>query len=82
VKLQNVIFHISFNLEQIILGKKLTRLFFGKKHYFTGGLMLRGYGESRLGSSFSGFCGRCSSLVCGYKLSLAHVLSDLVRTVC
>jgi hypothetical protein len=46
------------------------------------GLMLRGCGGSRFGSSFRGFCGRCGDLVCDYKLSLAYVLNGLFRAVC
>ena len=38
--------------------------------------------ESRLKSSFRKFYGRYSDLVCDYKLSLAHMLNDLFRTIC
>jgi hypothetical protein len=44
-------------------------------------LMLQGYNESRLGSSFRGFYGRYGDLVCGCKLPLTHVLDDLFHTV-
>jgi hypothetical protein len=44
--------------------------------------MLQGYNESRLGSSFRRFYGRCGDLVCDYRLSLAHVLGGLFRAVC
>ena len=45
-------------------------------------LMLQGYNESRLKSSFRKFYGRYNDLVCDYKLSLAHMLNDLFHTMC
>jgi hypothetical protein len=50
----------------------------------TNQLMLQGYNESRLKSSFRKFYGRytCNDLVCDYKLSLAHMLNDLFHTTC
>jgi hypothetical protein len=45
-------------------------------------LMLQGYNESRLKSSFRKFYGRYNGLVCDYKLSLAHLLNDLFHTIC
>jgi hypothetical protein len=56
--------------------------FSGRGGLLARGLMLQGCGGSRLGSSFRGFCGRCGGLVCDYKLSLAHVLSGLLRAIC
>jgi hypothetical protein len=41
-------------------------------------LMLQGYNESRLKSSFRKFYGRYNDLVCDYKLSLAHVSYNLL----
>jgi hypothetical protein len=41
-------------------------------------LILQGYNESRLKSSFRKFCGLYNDLVCDYKLSLAHILNDLL----
>jgi hypothetical protein len=43
----------------------------------TNKLMLQGYNESRLKSSF-----RYNDLVCDYKLPLAHMLDDLFHTIC
>ena len=40
-------------------------------------LMLQGYNESRLKWSFRKFYGRYNDLVCGYKLSLSHMLTNL-----
>ena len=48
----------------------------------TNKLMLQGYNESRLKSSFRKFYGRYNDLVCGYNLSLAHMLNDLFHTIC
>ena len=48
----------------------------------TNKLMLQGYNESRLKSSFRKFYGRYNDLVCDYKLSLAHMLNDLFHTIC
>jgi hypothetical protein len=48
----------------------------------TRGLMLQGCNESRLKSSFRKVYGRCSGLVCDYKLSLKRVLNDLFHTIC
>ena len=45
-------------------------------------LMLQGYNESRLKSSFRKFYGRYNDLVCEYKLSLSHILTDLFHTLC
>ena len=45
-------------------------------------LMLQGYNESRLKSSFRKFYGRYNDLVCDYKLSLSHMLTDLFHTLC
>ena len=45
-------------------------------------LMLQGYNESRLKSSFRKFYGRYNDLVCDYKLSLSHMLTDLFHTFC
>ena len=44
-------------------------------------LMLQGYNESRLKSSFRKFYGRYNDLVCDYKLSLSHMLTDLFHTL-
>jgi hypothetical protein len=44
-------------------------------------LMLQGYKESRLKSSFQKFYGRYNDLVCDYKLPLAHMLDDLFHTI-
>ena len=44
-------------------------------------LMLQGYSESRLKSSFREFYGRYNDLVCDYKLSLSHMLTDLFHTL-
>ena len=48
----------------------------------TNKLILQGYNESRLKSSFRKFYGRYNDLVCGYNLSLAHMLNDLFHTIC
>jgi hypothetical protein len=48
----------------------------------TNKLMLQGYDESRLNSSFHKFHGRYNELVCIYKLSQAHMLNDLFHTIC
>jgi hypothetical protein len=45
-------------------------------------LMMQGYNESRLKSSFRKFYGRYNDLVCDYKLGLAHMLDDLFHTIC
>ena len=45
-------------------------------------LTLQGYNESRLKSSFRKFYGRYNDLVCGYNLSLTHMLNDLFHTIC
>jgi hypothetical protein len=44
--------------------------------------MLQGYKESRLKSSFRKFYSLYSDHVCDYKLSLAHMLINLVYTLC
>ena len=48
----------------------------------TNKLMLQGYNESRLKSSFRQFYGRYNDFVCGYNLSLAHMLNNLFHTIC
>ena len=48
----------------------------------TNKLMLQGYNESRLKSSFRKFYGPYNDLVCDYKLTLAHMLNDLFHTMC
>jgi hypothetical protein len=48
----------------------------------TNKLMLHGYNESHLKSTFRKFYGRYNDLVCDYKLSLAHMLNDLFHTIC
>jgi hypothetical protein len=48
----------------------------------TNKLMLQGYNESRLKSSFRKFYGRYNGLVCDYKLSLAYMPDDLFHTIC
>ena len=45
-------------------------------------LMMQGYNESRLKSSFRKFYGRYNDLVCDYKLSPSHMLTDLFHTLC
>jgi hypothetical protein len=45
-------------------------------------LMLQGYNECRLKSSFCKIYGRYNDLICDYKLSLVHMLNDLFHTVC
>jgi hypothetical protein len=45
-------------------------------------LMLQGDNASRLKSSFHKFYGRYYDLVCGYNLSLAHILNGLFHTLC
>jgi hypothetical protein len=45
-------------------------------------LMLQGYNESRLKSSFCKFYCRYNDLVFDYKLSLAYMLNDLFHTIC
>ena len=45
-------------------------------------LMLQGYNESRLNSSFHKFYGRYNDPVCNYKLSLRYMLTDLFHTLC
>ena len=47
-------------------------------------LMMQGYNESRLKSSFRKFYGRYDDLVCDYKLhvSLSRMLTDLFHTLC
>jgi hypothetical protein len=47
----------------------------------TNKLMLQGYNESRLKSSFLKFCSRYNDLVCDYKLSQSHMLNDLFHTI-
>ena len=37
---------------------------------------------TRLKSSFRKFYGRYNDLVCDYKLSLSHMLTDLFHTLC
>jgi hypothetical protein len=45
----------------------------------TNKLMMQGYNESRVKSSFCKFYGLYNDLVCDYKLLLAHMLDDLFR---
>jgi hypothetical protein len=45
-------------------------------------LMLQGFNESHLKSSFSKFYGSYNDLVCDYQLSLAYMLNDLFHTIC
>ena len=45
-------------------------------------LMLQAYNESRFKSSFRKFYGRYNDLVCDYKFSLSHMLTDLFHTLC
>jgi hypothetical protein len=45
-------------------------------------LMLQGYNEFRLKSSFRKFYGRYNDLDCDNKMSLAHMLNDLFHTIC
>jgi hypothetical protein len=47
----------------------------------TNKLMLQGYNESRLKSSFRKLYDRYNDLVCDYKLPLTHMLDDLFHTV-
>jgi hypothetical protein len=47
----------------------------------TNKLMLQGYNESRLKSSFCKLYGRYTDLVYDYKLSLAHMQDDLFHTI-
>jgi hypothetical protein len=47
----------------------------------TNKLILQGYNESRLKSSFRKFYGRYNDLVCEYKLPLARVLDDLFHAI-
>jgi hypothetical protein len=44
-------------------------------------LMLEGYNESRLKSTFCKLYGRYNDLVCDYSLSLVHILIDLFHSV-
>jgi hypothetical protein len=44
-------------------------------------LMLQGYNQSRLKSSFRKFYGHYNDLVCDYKLSLADMQNDLFHTI-
>jgi hypothetical protein len=41
--------------------------------------MLQSYNESRLKSSFRKLYGRYNDLVCDHKLSLVHMLNDLLH---
>jgi hypothetical protein len=45
-------------------------------------LMLQGYNESSLKSSFRKFYSRYNDLVSDYKLPLAHMLDDFFHTIC
>jgi hypothetical protein len=58
------------------------RDFWKRGKLLTNKLMLQGYNESRLKSSFCKFYGRYNDLVCNYKSSLAHKLNDLFDTIC
>jgi hypothetical protein len=51
-------------------------MFYVRGKLLTKKLMLQGYNESRLKSSFRKFYGRYNDLVCDYKLSLAHMLNE------
>jgi hypothetical protein len=48
----------------------------------TNKVMLQGYYESRLQSSFRKFYRHYNDLVWDYNLSLAHMLDDLFHTIC
>jgi hypothetical protein len=57
--------------------------YFSKRgRLLTDKLMLQGYNEFRLKSSFRKFYGRYNYLICYYKLPLAHMLDDLFHTIC
>jgi hypothetical protein len=56
--------------------------FLKRGRLLTNKLMLQGFNESRLKSSFRKFYGRYNDLVCDYKLPLAHMLDDLFHTIC
>ena len=56
--------------------------FLKRGQLLTNKLMLQGYNESRLKSSFRKFYGCYNDLVCNYKLSLGHMLNDLFHTLC
>jgi hypothetical protein len=45
-------------------------------------LMLQGYNESCLKSSFRKFYSRYNDLVCDFKSSLANILNNLIHTIC
>jgi hypothetical protein len=53
-----------------------------RSRLLTNKLMLQGYRESHLESSFRKFYGRYYDLVCNCRLSLAHVLNNLFHTIC
>ena len=55
--------------------------FLKRDQLLTKKLMMQGYNESRLKSSFRKFYGRYNDLVCDYKLSLSHMLTDLFHTL-
>ena len=56
--------------------------FFKRGQLLTKKLMLQGYNECRLKSSFRKFYGRYNDLICDYKLSLSHMLNDLFHGLC
>ena len=57
-------------------------IFFKANQLLTKKLMLQGYNESRLKSSFRKFYGRYNDFFSDYKLSLSHMLTDLFHTFC
>jgi hypothetical protein len=67
---------------------RYARVFFAYENFLKRGklltnkLMLQGYNESCLKSSFCKFYGHYNDLVCDYKLPLAHMLDDLFLTIC
>ena len=56
--------------------------FFKRGQQLTKKLMLQGYNECRLKSSFRKFYGRYNDLVYDYKLSPSVMLNDLSHTLC
>jgi hypothetical protein len=48
----------------------------------TNKLILQGYNESCIKSSFRKFYSRYNDLVCNYRLLLAHMLNDLYHILC
>jgi hypothetical protein len=91
-KVNNLVFikgvsQVKYITEQYCLRQKsqsskmhYTTIFFSQRgKLLTKKLMLQGYNESRLKSSFRKFYGRYD-LVCYYKLSLAYMLNYLSHT--